>query len=58
MSTITSIDELESIYGQPAEPSLIKEVDHLTPEYIRLIEPPNDDAGHLRPGGTRLYAEG
>ncbi|MDF3073825.1 MAG: pyridoxamine 5-phosphate oxidase [Alphaproteobacteria bacterium] len=38
MSHIASIEELEAIYGQPMETSLVKEVERLTPEYRRLIE--------------------
>ena len=38
MSRIASIEQLEAIYGQPMETSLVKEVDRLTPEYRRLIE--------------------
>jgi PPOX class probable FMN-dependent enzyme len=38
MSTITSVEELEAIYGQPSEPSLIKEVPFIIPEYRALIE--------------------
>jgi uncharacterized protein len=38
MSLISSVDELEALYGRPSENSLIKEVDHVTPLYRRLIE--------------------
>ena len=38
MTTITSIDELEAIYGQPGETSLVKEVDRITPDYRKMIE--------------------
>ena len=38
MSVITTVEELEALYGLPGETSLIKEVDHLIPEYARLIE--------------------
>jgi hypothetical protein len=37
MSTITTIAELEAIYGTPAAPSLVKETDRVTPEYRALI---------------------
>lgn len=37
MSTITSIEELEEIYGAPAAPSVIKEASYLTEEYQTLI---------------------
>ena len=38
MAVITSVEELRALYGEPAEPSLIKEVDRLTPAYRALIE--------------------
>jgi PPOX class probable FMN-dependent enzyme len=38
MSRITTVEQLEAIYGQPMETSLVKEVASLTPEYRRLIE--------------------
>ncbi len=38
MSTmISSVEELEALYGQPSEGSLVKEVPYLTPEYQALI---------------------
>ena len=38
MSVIRSVEELEALYGQPAEASTVKEVDRITPHYRRLIE--------------------
>lgn len=38
MSIITSIEELEAIYGAPGETSLIKEVDYITPHYRAFID--------------------
>src|SRR5207244_5373275 len=38
MAVITTLEELEALYGQPGEASLIKEVPHLTPRYRALIE--------------------
>lgn len=38
MSVIRSIEELEAIYGEPAEPAIVKEVDRITPHYRQLIE--------------------
>lgn len=38
MQTIRDISELEAIYGQPGEASLVKVVDHITPLYHRWIE--------------------
>jgi uncharacterized protein len=35
---ISSLDELAALYGEPSEPSLVKEVSHVTPEYRGLIE--------------------
>lgn len=37
MTTLTSVAELEAIYGFPGESSLVKELDHLIPEYEALI---------------------
>jgi hypothetical protein len=38
MSKITTIAELEALYGQPAEAATVKEVDRLTPHYRAYIE--------------------
>jgi PPOX class probable FMN-dependent enzyme len=38
MPRIDTIAQLEAIYGQPGESSLVKEVDHITPHYRALIE--------------------
>lgn len=38
MSSITTIEQLEALYGRPQEASLVKEVDRVTPEYRRFIE--------------------
>lgn len=38
MSIITIVEELETLYGQPGEPSLVKEVDRITPEYRAMID--------------------
>ncbi len=38
MSTITTLEELEAIYGVPGETSTVKEVSSLTAEYRTLIE--------------------
>jgi len=38
MSTITTIAELEALYGRPAETSLVKEIDRITPEYRAYID--------------------
>ncbi|MEO3999879.1 pyridoxamine 5'-phosphate oxidase family protein [Mesorhizobium sp. CAU 1732] len=38
MTTISTIEDLEAIYGQPGETSLVKELDHLIPEYAAFIE--------------------
>lgn len=37
-ATISSIADLEALYGQPAEASLFKEVDRIIPEYRAFIE--------------------
>lgn len=38
MTIITTIDELEALYGQPGETSTVKEADWLTPQYRALME--------------------
>jgi len=38
MSIITTLKQLETIYGQPGETSLVKEVDRIVPPYRALIE--------------------
>jgi uncharacterized protein len=38
MSNIITIEELEALYDQPAEPSIVKEIDRVTPHYRALIE--------------------
>jgi uncharacterized protein len=38
MPVIRTVEELEALYGEPAEPALVKEVDRITPDYRRLIE--------------------
>ncbi len=38
MSRITTVEELEAIYGEPSEASLVKVADHITPHYRSFIE--------------------
>ncbi|MES0207865.1 pyridoxamine 5'-phosphate oxidase family protein [Mesorhizobium sp. M0028] len=38
MSVITSIEQLEALYGLPREASVVKELDQLIPEYEAFIE--------------------
>lgn len=38
MTFVTSIEDLETLYGRPAAPSLVKVADHVTPDYRALIE--------------------
>jgi PPOX class probable FMN-dependent enzyme len=38
MSIITTLEELDALYGVPGEASLVKEVDRLTPHYRALID--------------------
>jgi PPOX class probable FMN-dependent enzyme len=38
MSFVTTVEELEALYGQPGETSLVKEVARITPHYRALIE--------------------
>ncbi|MEO6339454.1 MAG: pyridoxamine 5'-phosphate oxidase family protein [Caulobacteraceae bacterium] len=37
MSIITTVEELAALYGAPLEPSLVKEVDWVTPQYRAMI---------------------
>lgn len=38
MSIISTLEELEALYGQPIEQALVKEVDRVTPHYRAMIE--------------------
>src|SRR5687768_1980364 len=38
MTTITTLDELHSLYGTPAPPALVKEVDRITAHYRLFID--------------------
>ena len=38
MSTISSIEALEALYGMPKERDLVKELNHITPYYRKLID--------------------
>jgi predicted pyridoxine 5'-phosphate oxidase superfamily flavin-nucleotide-binding protein len=38
MGILTALQELEAIYGSPAEASIVKQVDAIIPHYQRLIE--------------------
>lgn len=38
MSVITTVEQLEALYGLPGETSLVKELDHVIPEYAAFIE--------------------
>jgi PPOX class probable FMN-dependent enzyme len=38
MTTITTIEALEALYGLPGETSLVKELDRIIPEYAAFIE--------------------
>ncbi|MEZ2330612.1 pyridoxamine 5'-phosphate oxidase family protein [Mesorhizobium sp. RCC_202] len=38
MSLITSVEQLEALYGLPGEASIVKELDHVIPEYAAFIE--------------------
>ena len=35
---VTTVEQLEAIYGQPYGPSLAKEIDYISPAYRRLID--------------------
>ncbi|TPI27017.1 pyridoxamine 5'-phosphate oxidase family protein [Mesorhizobium sp. B3-2-1] len=38
MSVITTVEQLEALYGLPGEASVVKELDHVIPEYAAFIE--------------------
>ena len=38
MSVISTIEQLEALYGLPGEASLVKQLDHVIPEYAAFIE--------------------
>ncbi|RCS25305.1 pyridoxamine 5'-phosphate oxidase family protein [Phyllobacterium salinisoli] len=38
MTIIRTVEELEALYGKPGEASLVKEIDHIIPEYAAFIE--------------------
>ena len=38
MSKIETVEQLEALYGLPGEASLVKELDHIIPEYAAFIE--------------------
>jgi uncharacterized protein len=38
MHTISSVEQLEALYGTPGETSLVKELDRIIPEYAAFIE--------------------
>jgi predicted pyridoxine 5'-phosphate oxidase superfamily flavin-nucleotide-binding protein len=38
MGILTTLQELEAIYGSPAEASIVKQVDTIIPHYQGLIE--------------------
>jgi len=35
---VTSIEQLEALYGLPAGAAVLKEIDHISPEYRTFIE--------------------
>jgi uncharacterized protein len=38
MTTISSLEQLDQIYGKPGQPALVKEVDYITPHYRAFIK--------------------
>ncbi|WP_269929589.1 pyridoxamine 5'-phosphate oxidase family protein [Aminobacter sp. HY435] len=38
MAVIETVEQLEALYGLPGETSLVKELDHIIPEYAAFIE--------------------
>jgi PPOX class probable FMN-dependent enzyme len=37
MTVVTSVEQLNALYGEPGEASIVKVTDHLLPEYRRMI---------------------
>lgn len=37
-AVVTTVEQLEVLYGQPGEASLVKELDRIIPEYAAFIE--------------------
>jgi PPOX class probable FMN-dependent enzyme len=35
---VTTVEQLEALYGQPSGPAVVKEIDHISPGYRKLIE--------------------
>jgi len=35
---VTTVEQLEALYGQPYGPAVVKEIDHISPSYRKLIE--------------------
>ena len=57
MSVISTIEQLEAIYGFPNDASTVKVADRVTPAYRALIETiAVRGAGDLRAGRARLLA--
>lgn len=38
MGRITSIEQLDAIYGAPVQAAIVKEIDHVSPDYAAFIE--------------------
>ncbi len=56
---IKTVEELEAIYGQPAGPSVHKEIDYISAEYRALIEAsPFVGLASVAPDVTRCSARG
>ena len=56
MTEITSEAELELLYDAPVPTSILKEIDHITDDYRKLIEASPFAILDIRPGGARLLA--
>ena len=56
---VTTVGALESLFGQPFSPSLMKEIDHLSPHYRAFIEAsPFVVAASCGPGGMDCSPRG
>src|SRR5688572_22105831 len=59
MTTVTTIEQLEALYGAPSEPAIVKETETITPEYARYIEAsPFVALATVAPGGLDCSPRG
>jgi hypothetical protein len=59
MQTVTTLDELKALYGEPGEAAVIKVADRVTPAYRRLTEAaPFVALATVRPEGLDCWPRG